>query len=111
MQTKEDRGVRQGDALEFVNNMLEFYRIAFQKVSACRNIIKEVFYTDAGTGGRGNGLLIYYFGCFDLDTSAQFIFMFLRFEFYLGDGSNRSHGFAPKTHGTDGKEIFCPLYF
>src|SRR5690606_29295617 len=87
--------------LKFINNMTQFNRVPFQKISPGGSIIEQVFYADAGTRRAGNRLLADDFRTLDLNAGAKFVFMPPCTEFNLSDSGNRSHCLTAKAHRTD----------
>jgi hypothetical protein len=95
----------QRDPLEFVNNMPGLYRVALQKITSGRDIVKEVFDGDACAVWQCFRTLVNDFRTLDLYHCAEFIFYAMGFELYLRDRSNRCHSFPTETHRSDCKEI------
>src|SRR5690606_23844031 len=97
--------MRQGYTLKFVNDVTHFNGIAFQKITAGRNIVKKVFYADTRAGRQRFGLLTHDLRTLNLYNRSQFVFHTSAFQLYLRNGGNRRESLSTETHCPDSKYI------
>src|SRR5690606_25324525 len=105
MKREMDVGVRQRYALEFLNDMPHLHRVAFQKVTTGRNVVKQVFYADVCSRRKGFRFLAHHIRSGNFDARTQFVFHTACLKLHVGNRRDRSQRFPTETHGTDGEEI------
>src|SRR5690606_25650103 len=98
-------GMGKCQALELINDMLEFDRIGLQEIPARRNVVEQILYTDTSSLFTGNWFLLLYLRSFNHNTGAQFVCGKSRSHFHLRHGSNRREGFTAKTFCLQREEI------
>ena len=103
--------IRDRDPVDFVPDMMHFCIIAFEKLTACRNIEKQIFHLNIGTVWSGTDFLRNEFRSFDNNVKSCIRFCIAGFHFNPGYRSNRSERFAAKAEGMDCKKIFSSADF
>ena len=75
---------------KLINNVAHFNGNTFQKISSCRNIIKQVFNRKLGSISNRNWTLINHFTAFYFNMSTYFVLLAFGFHFHMRNGGNRS---------------------
>jgi len=105
VELKGDFRVGKGYPVYFGDDVFQFVTVRFEEFPACRDVEEEVFHLEGGAVGASCRFLGDYLCGGDTEVSAGFVFPSFGTEFHVGDGGDGSQGFAPESHGADGKEI------
>lgn len=97
--------VDEGNALEFLHDIVQFRVIGLQELAARRNIIEQVSHLEVGPHGTHTGFLAQYLAALYLQARAEFGIQGAGLQRHLRHGHDRRQGLAAETHGAEREKV------
>ena len=98
-------GMGEGHALEFINDVLQFHRIALQELSSRRYIEEQTAHADSAAHLPRDRFLRLDATAFNEDACAEFILWPPRLQLHMCNGRNARQRFAPEAFGAQREEV------
>ncbi len=105
VQTEDDVGIDQHDALEGRQDIVKFSIVGLEKLATGRHVEEEVLHHEVGTFGTGTRFLSRHLATGDGQMRADVLALLPRLEFHLRNGSDRRQSLAPESHSVEIEEV------
>ena len=105
VQTEDDLGIDQYDALECRQNVIELGIVGLEELAAGRYVEEEILHHEVGTFGTGTRLLSRHLTTGNGQMRADVLSLLPCLQFHLSYGSDRRQSLTTESHGMKVEEV------